>query len=248
MPLTVQAVPTAAPGSRRRRIILSVILAGIAVLLVLAPGAGSARAANTDILVSLDGANWSATLPLGLFSGAGTVVPGDSISRTLWIKNTTSSAAVLRLSRLQNMAGSSLLARSISITATGRGTGGPPPAPQDASCVQLLPDQVVPGGRSTSTVVTLRVADLQGGEAQGQSATISLIASLSAVGGTAASPCLAGGTDVPVVGSGQALADTGGSLAFTGAGLPYPAIMIASLLTGLGLFVILAARRRRRAE
>ena len=240
--------PVAARPSRWRAIIISVVFTTLALFIAIAPGAGAARAANTDILVSLDGANWSATLPHGLFSGAGTVVPGDSISRTLWIKNTTSSPAVLRLSRLQNMAGSTLLARSISVTATGRETGGRSPAPQDASCVQLLPDQVVPGGRSISTVVTLTVADLKGVEGQGQLATISLIASLGAVGGTAASPCPAGGTDVPVVGSGQALADTGGSLAFTGAGLPYPAIMIASLLSGLGLFVLIAARRRRRAQ
>jgi|GEM_PF-1509482 len=240
--------PVAAGRSRWRASVISVVLTTLALSMTFIPGAGAARAANTDILVSLDGANWSATLPHGLFSGAGTVVPGDSISRTLWIKNTTSSPAVLRLSRLQNMAGSSLLARSISITATGRETGGRSPAPQDASCVQLLPDQVVPGGRSISTVVTLTVANLKGVEGQGQLATISLIASLGAVGGTAASPCPAGGTDVPVVGSGQALADTGGSLAFTGAGLPYPAIMIASLLSGLGLFVLIAARRRRRAE
>lgn len=230
-----------------RAIVVPIVLATLALVLAISPAPGSARAANTYILVSLDGANWSATLPHGLFSEAGTVVPGDSISRTLWIKNTTSSPAVLRLSRLQNMAGSSLLARSISITATGRGTGKRSPAPPDASCVQLLPDQVVSGGRSISTVITLTVADLKGVEGQGQLATISLIASLGGVGGTAASPCPAGGTDVPVVGSGQALADTGGSLAFTGAGLPYPAIMIASLLSGLGLFVLIAARRRRRA-
>ena len=130
-----------------RAIVVPIVLGTLALVLAISPAPGSARAANTYILVSLDGANWSATLPHGLFSGAGTVVPGDSISRTLWIKNTTSSPAVLRLSRLQNMAGSSLLARSISITATGRGTGKRSPAPQDASCVQLLPDQVVPGER-----------------------------------------------------------------------------------------------------
>ena len=240
--------PVAAGRFRWRAIVISVVLTTLALSMTFIPGAGAARAANTDILVSLDGANWSATLPHGLFSGPGTVVPRDSISRTLWIKNTTSSPAVLRLSRLQNMAGSSLLARSISITATGGETGGRSPAPQDASCVQLLPDQVVPGGRSISTVVTLTVADLKGVEGQGQLATISLIASMSARGGVAASPCPPGGVTVPVVGSGQALANTSGTLAFTGAGLQYPAIMIASLLTGLGLFVVLAARRRRRAE
>lgn len=237
-----------APRSPWRAIAVPILLASLALALAIAPAPGAARAASGDILLSLDDANWSATLPLGLFSGAGTVIPGEHISRTLWIKNATSSPAILRLSRMQTASTSSLFARAISITATGRGTGGSSPTSQNASCAQLLPDQVVLAGGSTSIVVTLTIADLQGAQAQGQSATISLIASLSAVGGTAASPCPSDGTTVPVVGSGQALADTSGSLAFTGTRLFYPAIMVASFLTGLGLFVLLATRRRRRAE
>jgi hypothetical protein len=237
-----------APRSRWRAITVSVVLTAFVRLMAFAPGAGAARAASGDILVSLDGVNWSATLPRGLFSGAGTVVPGERMSRTLWIKNGTSTPAILRLSRMQTAATSSLLARAISISATGRGTRGSSPASQDGACTQLLPDQVVLAGRFTPIVVTLTVADLQGLQAQGQSATISLVASMSARGGAAASPCPPGGTSVSVLGSGQALANTSGSLAFTGAGLQYPAIMIASLLTGFGLFVVLAARRRRRAE
>jgi hypothetical protein len=237
-----------APRSRWRAITVSVVLTAFVLLMAFAPGAGAARAASGDILVSLDGVNWSATLPRGLFSGAGTVVPGERMSRTLWIKNGTSTPAILRLSRMQTAATSSLLARAISISATGRGTRGSSPASQDGTCTQLLPDQVVLAGRFTPIVVTLTVADLQGLQAQGQSATISLVASMSARGGAAASPCPPGGTSVSVLGSGQALANTSGSLAFTGAGLQYPAIMIASLLTGFGLFVVLAARRRRRAE
>ena len=240
--------PVAARRSRWRAIIISVVLTTLALYMAVAPGAGAARAANGDILVSLDGVNWSVTLPLGLFSAAGAVVPGDTMSRTLWIKNTTSGPAILRLSRMQTAATTPLFARAISITATGRGTGFSLPASEDASCAQLIPDQVVLAGRSTPIVVTLTVADLRGLQAQGQSATISLIASMSALGGVSASPCPPGGVTLPVVGSGQVLANTSGSLAFTGAGLQYSAIMIASLLTGLGLFVVIAARRRRRAE
>ena len=237
-----------APRSRWRAIIVSVVLAAFVLFMAVAPGVSAARAASGDILVSLDGANWSATLPRGLFSGSGTVVPGERMSRTLWIKNGTSTPAILRLSRMQTAATSSLLARAISISATGRGTRGSSPASQDGTCTQLLPDQLVLAGRFMPIVVTLTVADLQGLQAQGQSATISLIASMSARGGVAASSCPPGGTSVSVLGSGQTLANTSGSLAFTGAGLQYSAIMIASVLTGLGLFVVVAARRRRRAE
>jgi hypothetical protein len=160
------------------------ILTALLFFMAIAPGTGAARAASGDILVSLDGENWSSTLTRGLYFDVGTVMPGESISRTLWIKNATSAAATLRLSRIQTAATSSLFARAISISATGRGTGGSSRSPQDGSCVKLLPDQVV----------------------------------------------------------------LAGPLASTGAGLQYPAIMVASLFTGLGLFVVLAARRRRRAE
>ena len=237
-----------APRSRFRAITVSVVLTAVVLLMAVAPGAGAARAASGDILVSLDGVNWSATLPRGLFSSAGMVVPGERMSRTLWVKNGTSTPAILRLSRMQTAATSSLLARAISITATGRGTSGSSLEPQNGSCAQLFPDQVVRAGRFTPIVVTLTVEDLQGLEVQGQSATIILVASMSAPGGVAASLCPPGGTSVTALGSGQALTNTSGSLAFTGAGLPYPAILIASLLAGLGLFVVLAARRRRRAE
>jgi hypothetical protein len=237
-----------APRSRWRAITVAVVLTAFVLFMAVAPGVGAARAASGDILVSLDGVNWSATLPRGLFSGAGTVVPGERMSRTLWIKNGTSTSAILRLSIMQTAATSSLLARAISISATGRGTYGSSLASQDGTCAQLLPDQVVLPGRFTPIVVTLAVADLQSLQAQGQSATISLIASMSARGGVAASPCPPGGTGVSVLGSGQTPASASGSLAFTGAGLQYPAIMIASLLSGLGLFVVLAARRRRCAE
>ncbi|WP_394771218.1 hypothetical protein [Lacisediminihabitans sp.] len=240
-------VPTSPRRFLRKAITVPVVLAALALFLAIAPGPGAARAAGGDILVSLDGVNWSATLPVGLFAGEGTVVPGDSMSRTLWIDNTTSSPAILRLSRMEP-APMSPLSRAMSLTATVAGSNRIPPSVTDGTCVQLTPDEILGAGRSISIVVTLTIADLAGTEAQGGSAPLSLLASLSAVGGTAASPCAAGGTRIPVLGTAPAVSASDGSLAYTGGGLPYPAIMIASLLTGLGLFALLAARRRRRAE
>ena len=213
-------------------------------VLVSVPEPSADRAASGGILVSLDGANWSATLPLGLFSGIGPVSPGDSLSRTLWIENTSSSPALLRLSRIETTGTSSLFSHAISLSATARGANGSPPLAQDRSCARLLPDRVVGAGKSTSIVVTLAIADLRAEEAQGQSATISLLASMSSLGPTAASPCPGGGPDTRVVAGTETAAASHGSLAFGGAGLAYPAIMIASLLTGVALFAHLAARRR----
>ena len=241
------------PLAHRPRIILVAVpiaLACSALVLVLAsvPERSADRTASGDILVSLDGSNWSTSLPSGLFSGAGRVVPGDSLSRTLWIENTSSSPAMLRLSRSETAGTSSLLSHAISLTATSRDANGSPPSAADGSCTQLLPEEVVGAGKSTSIVVTLAIADLRAAEAQGESAAISLLASMSSLGHAAASPCPVSGTDVPLLSAAQSNAGSDGSLVFSGAGLLYPAIMITSVLTGVALFVHLAARRRGHAE
>ena len=253
MPVTLVTHPLA-HRARLARVAIPLALAssvvGLVLVLVLAsaPGPSADRAAGGDILVSLDGTNWSTTLPLGLFSGVGKVVPGDRLSRTLWIDNTSSSPAVVRLSRIETDGTSSLLSHAISLTATSRDANGSPPSAADGSCTQLLPEEVVGAGKSTSIVVTLAIADLRAAEAQGESAAISLLASMSSLGHAAASPCPVSGTDVPLLSAAQSNAESDGSLVFSGAGLLYPAIMITSVLTGVALFVHLAARRRRHAE
>ena len=251
MPITVKTHPLA-HRPRRGPIAIPVVLAAslVALMLVLVtpPTPTADRVTRGDILVSLDGANWSTTLPFGLFSGVGTVVPGDSLSRTLWIENTSSSPALLRLSRVENAGTRSSLSRAISLTATARGASGPRVPAANGSCAQLLPDALVDAGKSISIVVTLSIADLMADEAQGQSAVISLLASMDTHGHTAASPCSGGGTNVPVLDTAQSVDKSDRSPVFSAAGLLYPAIMSASLLTGVALFTHFAARRRRHAE
>ena len=220
----------------------------LVLVLVSVPERSADQTASGGILVSLDGKNWSTSLPSGLFSGVETVVPGDSLSRTLWIENTSSSPALLRLSRVETTGTRSLLNRAISLTATAKDSWDSRPLAADGSCARLLPDEVVDAGKSTSIVVTLTIADLRADEAQGQSAAISLLASMSSLGHAAASPCPESGTDVPSLSAAKSNAESDASLVFSGAGLLYPAIMIASILTGVALFTHLAARRRRHAE
>ena len=200
-------------------------------VLVSVPEPSADRAVSGDILVSLDGANWSTTLPLGLFSNAGIVAPGDSLSRTLWIENTSSSPAVLRLSRIETTGTSSVFSHAISLSATARGANGSPPLAADGSCTQLVP---------------LEIADRWAGQAQGQSATISLLASMRSLG-TTASPCPGRGPDIRIVGAAETVVTSRGSHDFSGAGLACPAITMASASTGVALFAHLATRRRRDA-
>ena len=243
----------------RRLLALPTVL--VVLGLLVATGAGSAQGASGDLRVSLDGVRWSTSLPIGLFAGSSTVVPGnrrslvgssavvpgDSMSRTLWVKNVTSSAGMFQLSRVETAATNSLLSRAISITATVSGATGANPHVSGA-CALLLPEIRIGAGQSVPIIVTLTVADLHGIDAQNDAASISLLASLSDPDGTtAASPCAEPGTTIPVAGGAQPAAESNGSLAFTGTQLAYPAIMIASLLTGLGLFFFVAARRRRRS-
>jgi len=220
----------------------------LVLVLVSVPERSADQTASGGILVSLDGKNWSTSLPSGLFSGVETVVPGDSLSRTLWIENTSSSPALLRLSRIETDGTSSLLSHAISLTATAHGANGFRPTVNDGSCSLLLLDEVVGAEQSTAIIVTLTVADLRADEAQGQAATITLVASMTSLGRHTSSPCPAGSTNVLTVGATQTRAASDGVLTPSTAGLSYPAIMIASLLTGVALFAHLAARRRRYAE
>ena len=229
------------------RRLLAVPIVLVALGLPLATVAGSAQGASGDLRVSLDGVRWSTSLPIGLFAGSSTVVPGIRMSRTLWVKNATSSEGLFQLSRVG--AATTTLGRAISITASVFGaTGSIPPASGASGCTLLLPEIRIGAGKSVEVAVTLTVADLDGREAQNEAAPISLLASLSDPDGTTpASPCARPGTTIPVAGDAQSVGASNGSLAFTGTQLIYPAIMIASLLTGLGLFFFVAARRRRRS-
>lgn len=95
------------------RLLAGLLLAGLAGLIVIGGAAGAsavppsativakpepAPAQPLALLLSIDGVTFSPTLPGGLFDGAGALVPRQSVSAHLWVKNPSTAPAEFRLS------------------------------------------------------------------------------------------------------------------------------------------------------
>ncbi|MCU1423434.1 MAG: hypothetical protein JWN36_3085, partial [Microbacteriaceae bacterium] len=197
----------------------------VAVALFAAPA--PARAAG-DILVSSDGVTFAPALPAALFDGVGALVPGDSVTRTLWVDNATGSEARMQLATLARSATPSIgRALQISVAASGAMSAHT----LDTGCALLLSmPRVAPAARMPLTV-TISMANVPGRVAQNESLDMSLLVSMSDPGGAAPAACPADATAVPL-GTGRASAP---SLAFTGAGLPLLALAAAAFAVALGL-------------
>ncbi|MEZ0580021.1 LPXTG cell wall anchor domain-containing protein [Nocardioides sp. MH1] len=74
------------------RVLCSVLLAAV----VLTTGAGAARA-DDEVGLSLDGHQWSASLSRPLFDPAFRWVPGDTETRSLWVRNQGPTAASMEV-------------------------------------------------------------------------------------------------------------------------------------------------------
>ncbi len=259
---------TAARPSRRRLRAASVVaIAAFAVIAaVSAPTAASAE--SGDLTLSLDGIHFSDSLPSGIFDGSGLLVPGDQLVQTLWVKNASSIAGDLRISRSSAISGPSALSRAITVrdvTTTVAGQGAAVGAP--ACSLVAVPGLLEPG-QSVAIPLTLTMSDLDGRVAQNERLSLVLLAGLSEI--TTVQPALtecpsdakvipvstgddsvptgAGSTGTGSTGPGSSDPSFSGPLAFTGSTMFYPSIMAGSVLTGIGLFFLLAARRRRREE
>jgi hypothetical protein len=233
-------------------LLIGSILVTLAALSPLVSPSSPAQAAEGDIQLSLDGTLWDSALPRGLFSGIGRVAPGDRVTRTLWVRNATSYAAVLRLSVLRQPVETSALAEATTLVGTSPATPAPgSQAPSSAGCPRVLPDVLLGAGKATTIAVTLEIGDLTAQEGQNQSLAIAMQASLRDPSGPPPADCASGAVNVP--GSEQLPTLPFGltspfGLAFTGARWAYPALMVAGVLVGVGFFVVALPRRRRRAS
>jgi len=208
-------------------------LIAVAVLAAPAP----ARAAG-DILVSSDGVTFAPALSTALFDGVDPLVPGDSVTRTLWVDNATGLDARMQLATLARSASPSI-GRALAITVAVAGARGTHTL--DTGCALLLTmPRVAAGGRMPLTV-TISMSDVPGRVAQDESLAMSLLVSMSDPAGAPPSACPA---DATTVGLGAARV-TAPSLAFTGAGLPLFALAAAALALAVGLALRARGRSRR---
>lgn len=244
MTLSSSEVRQPLAGQRRRLLALSlgVVLAAMGFLLP-APAAAAAG----EIEVSYDNVTYSPTLPTPLFSSIALHVPGDTQTATFYVRNSGATDARFRLTLHSVTVSDPALANALTVSASPPPPGTPGADVSMASakpCRVLMQGQVIAKDDYLRVTAVLKLGDLQGLAGQGATATFSLRVSLS----DSAAPlppdgCDPGGTDIPGTGGNGSI-----PLATTGTEVPLPLIMGTAAVLGVGLFLILAARRRRKDE
>ena len=227
-----------------RRLLATLTVGLLAVAGSLA-GASAASAAPAEILLSTDGSTFSTTLDGGLFDDMGLLVPQDSETKSLWIKNPLTTSVSMRMSISDIVTSSAEWADSV--TLTSERAGGTPTTElfsDLAKCDILVPITALAAGAVVRVDLTIDMLDVPGLVAQEQTGSLAFKVAMrdGAAGAFPASACDDSGVVVPVVDPPA----NPGNLAITGAELPTDWLVAAGVLLGFG--VLLLVRRRRRSE
>jgi hypothetical protein len=226
----------------RSRLAALVATAATALALALGGAVAPASAAPDTVLLSLDGTTFTPTLSSGLFDGAGMLVPGQSVSRSLWIRNPTASVSALRVSIRNLVSTSTAFADGVSLSSVDSLPGSSPVSHALSglgACEVLSSAPSVASGDTVKLTLTFTMADLTQTVAQTDRASLDLMVAMrdGSAGAFSGPAC----RDV-----GTLLADTGTfrTVAFTGGSLPVPLIVGGGVLLGVGMCLIVARRRR----
>lgn len=181
----------------RWRIGLPVVM--LAAALTMAPQAS--YAAGGDLTVSTDGVTFVESSSGPVFTGIDKLVPGDSDTSTLYVRNTGEDAGYLRIV-IGDVSFTDLdYANALTVSASINGAAGPAiPFSLADPCWVLLEGTVLNPGQTVSIDAELALANLDGTRGQGAVATASLIASLSdaTVGSIAPTECGRTNVSVPI--------------------------------------------------
>jgi hypothetical protein len=228
---------------------MTAVLAGLA--LVICGGAAPASAAPGDILVSTDGITFTPTLSSPLFSGIGLIVPGDTVTASVWLKNNTATTNLLRVTAANIVVSSPAYAAALTLDGSsvpGAATTTATVAQLQSGCPAIIPmRQVLAGGVLKVTVALTFDSSVSGSQLQNETADLDLKAAMWQ------DPTLVPANacdDVGVPLSLTTLAFEGptSGMAFTGGGSADLPLAIAAALLGVGLFLVLARRRKRSRE
>jgi hypothetical protein len=227
------------------RMVAALVLGGVLVAAPLATPA-PASAAPGDILVSTDGTTFTAADMVDPLAGIGLLVPGDSVQRSLWVRNGTARDAYLRLTVSELVMPLTAYPDAITVTTT-LGTSARFDRLSDLTvCSALVRSATIQAGAVARVDFTIAMdAAVPGLVAQDETAQFGVrVAMRDIVGGAYPS------VDGCVSENGApALPSTSGGprLPFTGTdAIPLVILAVASL-TG-GVVAIIVARRRRRRE
>lgn len=221
----------------------SIAIGFVAAAIVLLGAAGPAAAAG-GVEVSRNGVDFAATLPGGVFDRLTIAVPGDVQSTGFWIRNTGPVTARLRIVIAAVSVSDPVLANALTVTASTSAHPGASALLASATpCRVLTEGDVLAPGDSVHVTATLALGDLNGRLGQKGTAGFDLRIELTdSVVTLPPSVCGASGASVPAAGDGDI------PLAMTGAEIPAPLVIAATSVLGAGLFLVVAAKRRRRAR
>jgi hypothetical protein len=206
--------------------------------------AESAAATSPVVLVSTDGITYSPKLNVGLFTGSGLLVPGDTETAELWIKNPTADPATVRVSVAAIQTSSTALGKNMSLSVLNTSANATVTRTWDelADCDVMVQPATLAGGAVLHVTLILTMLDATGAQAQHESASLkATVAMWEAKAGYSPASTCDPSRAVPA-------ADPSGRLGFTGETFPTELTIAAGLLLGVGWFLVALRRRRRESE
>lgn len=219
--------------ARASAVILVFVLASLGL-------AAPAHAAEV-IQVSDDGVTFGPTYPGVLFSGIAKIVPGDTQSQVFYVRNDGPDDGYLRIT-LRNVTGEPTFAAALDVATSSPGHTGAPATLAKASPCWVLNEGIFLAARSTLTVTaTLGFASSSGNPTQSALANFEVNVSLTDTA-VALPPTDCGGSGTVIPG----VVPRPGALSYTGSDVPVMLIIVTAFIMGAGLFLVVAARRRKR--
>jgi hypothetical protein len=230
------------------RVLATLVLGGA---VIAAPLAAPERvaAAPSDILVSTDGTTFTEANLVDPLAGIGLLVPGDSVQRSMWVRNSTARDAYFRLTVSDLVMPLSAYPDAITVTTTN-GTSSRFDRLSDLTvCSALVRSASIQAGAVARVDFTIAMdSSVPGLVAQDETAQFGVrVAMRDVVGGPYPNVDGCVSDNGGAGGSGGASAN-GPRLPFTGTDAIPLIILAVTSLTGGILAIIIARRRRRRDE
>ena len=202
------------------------------------------------VLVSTDGVTYLPNLLVGLFDDVGLMVPGDTATSDLWIKNPTSSPATVRVNIGDVSTSSVDLADNLQLTAVNSTNGASVTETwsQLAECDVVVQPITIAAGAVLRIDLSLSMLNAPGLVAQHQDGSLTADVSMrdAAAGSFPASTC--DPTSTSPIETEPAATHPRKILGYTGETFPTQLLLLGGVLVGVGWFLLVARRRRGRVE
>ena len=183
----------------------SVTATAIIALAIGGIGAGPASAVGAvsasdpaPMSISDDGVRFSQNAGGGILDRLGLLIPGESATSSMWVRNDSSDLAVVRVSIRDLVTSSREYADGVSLATWNSGTGQTLSNSLSSTprCAVIVPSQTIQAGDTMQFDLTFAMADLENQVGQAERARMSLMVAMrdSAGGDFAASACDDDGT------------------------------------------------------